>query len=286
MIFSMGYGNRVVQIAFVGAAGLLMFVAFGAGQAIAGASDWAESDGGRLRIVSAAPDEDGTIRAMLEIDLLPGWKTYWRDPGESGIPPTIDIAGSENIESVEILFPPPERIDDGYSVWAGYTRSVRLPLMLAASDPDERSVLQAHVFLGVCDKVCIPVQADLAVTIDDPANPLHEAMIEQAFANLPEEPGENFGIVGASSSRDELEIEVRVPNAATAARTELFLAAPEGWFFGVPRIAAHSGDLVTFAAPVKRRPDIGHDDHVAVSAVVTTLSRSVEDIVRIRPDDR
>ncbi|HCX68676.1 MAG TPA: hypothetical protein DHK64_14410, partial [Rhodobiaceae bacterium] len=47
--------------------------------------------------------------AGLHLELSKGWKTYWRSPGEVGIPPSIDWAGSENIENVEFLWPAPER---------------------------------------------------------------------------------------------------------------------------------------------------------------------------------
>ena len=53
------------------------------------------------------------LRAGIEIRLDPGWKTYWRYPGDSGVPPTLDFAGSENVKSVTALWPAPQRFADG-----------------------------------------------------------------------------------------------------------------------------------------------------------------------------
>ena len=62
--------------------------------ALASSSDWYEAEGGRVRLVtSGAADENGVIEGALEIDLKPGWKTYWRDPGDAGVPPTLDRFG-------------------------------------------------------------------------------------------------------------------------------------------------------------------------------------------------
>jgi DsbC/DsbD-like thiol-disulfide interchange protein len=69
------------------------------------------------------------LRAGVEIRLDPGWKTYWRDPGDSGVPPTLDFAGSENVKAVIVLWPAPERFPDGaggHSI--GYMGDIIFPL--------------------------------------------------------------------------------------------------------------------------------------------------------------
>src|SRR5947208_4298167 len=86
-------------------------------------SDWSVSAKSRARLIA---DADG---AALEIALSPGAITYWRDPGEAGVPPTFDFSRSENVAKVEVEFPPPLRIDepDG-SVALGFRDAVTLPL--------------------------------------------------------------------------------------------------------------------------------------------------------------
>src|SRR5690606_16478618 len=97
----------------------------------AAASDWYHVEGGSVRVVtSGVPDENGVLRGALEIRLKRGWKTYWRDPGSSGVPPTLDVAVGDRTAPVEIGFPAPQRFDDGYAEWAGYDEPVALALSL------------------------------------------------------------------------------------------------------------------------------------------------------------
>ncbi|MGO4839085.1 protein-disulfide reductase DsbD domain-containing protein, partial [Rhizobiaceae sp. 2RAB30] len=139
--------------------------------ALASSSSWLETQGGRVRLVTAgAPDAQGVLAGALEIDLLPGWKTYWRDPGEAGVPPVLDVSGSKNVASAELSFPAPQRFDDGYSKWAGYKHSIALPVKFTLKGPGAGGI-DANIFLGICETICIPVQGRLQVDpTDDPGD--------------------------------------------------------------------------------------------------------------------
>src|ERR1700741_2164925 len=92
----------------------LFLVVVLASPVLASSSDWYEAEGGRVRLVTTgAPDESGVIAGVLQVDLKPGWKTYWRDPGDAGVPPTLDASGSDNVASVTVMWPAPERFPDG-----------------------------------------------------------------------------------------------------------------------------------------------------------------------------
>src|SRR5208282_6171329 len=83
------------------------------------------------------------LRAGIEIRLDPGWKTYWREPGDSGVPPTFDFSGSENVKAVTVLWPAPGRFPDGAGGNSiGYLDHVILPLRVAPADAAKRSSLQ------------------------------------------------------------------------------------------------------------------------------------------------
>ena len=94
-------------------------------------TDWAASAKSEARLVAGGGDLAG-----FEIRLAPGAITYWRDPGESGVPPTFDFAGSDNVASVESVFPEPKRIAeaDGSEAF-GYAGDVVFPLRV---DPATR----------------------------------------------------------------------------------------------------------------------------------------------------
>src|SRR5271155_4609856 len=96
------------------------------------ATRWEKELHAAARLIGGAAIESGEarlLRAGIEIRLDPGWKTYWRYPGDSGVPPTLDFTGSENVKSVTALWPAPERFSDGaggHSI--GYRGDVVLPL--------------------------------------------------------------------------------------------------------------------------------------------------------------
>ena len=75
------------------------------------------------------------MRAGVEIKMQPGWKTYWRYPGDSGVPPRFDFSGSENLKEAKVLFPAPHLFTDETGHSLGYKNSVIFPLVLAPQQP-------------------------------------------------------------------------------------------------------------------------------------------------------
>ena len=103
----------------------------------------------------------------IAFQLQPGWHTYWRNPGDSGVPPRIDFSKSENIEAVTILWPAPTKFADGAGgISLGYQKQVVLPLRIVAKNADKPVTLRADINYAVCEKICIPVEAsaELAFT--------------------------------------------------------------------------------------------------------------------------
>jgi DsbC/DsbD-like thiol-disulfide interchange protein len=251
------------------------------------ASDWVESEGGRLRIVAAVDPDVRQVRAILDIDLKPGWKTYWRDPGPSGIPPTIDVAASDNIDSVTLHFPAPHRVDDGYGQWAGYPDPVALPLVLERIDEDADTTLRARLFLGICETICIPLQADITLELTPDASRLSKALVARAFDALPSAPTPTHRLSDLRLSEDgrNLTVAAHVPSTAAANGPDLFAAAPEGFSFGVPvRTASDSDGPVRFTIPILRQPDgatlPGHN----VAMTLTTATRAINQTLTVEQD--
>jgi DsbC/DsbD-like thiol-disulfide interchange protein len=213
----------------------------------AGASDWHETTGGKLRLVTErAAGADGTLRGALEIRLDDGWKTYWREPGESGVAPQISLHQGAPAEGISLLFPAPQRFDDGTSQWAGYAGDVTLPVVVTGLG-DSDAALGVEIFLGVCETICVPVQATLTVTPGEDIGPIDEAGIASAFANLPGAPQDGFEVVRASHEKDAIAIEVALPDGIDAA--ELFLAGQDGLMLAAPEFAPGE-DGGTFTARI------------------------------------
>lgn len=222
--------------------------------ALASSSDWFETQGGRIRLVTAGkPDEVGRLKGMLEIDLLPGWKTYWRDPGDAGVPPQIDVSASENIASAEFAFPSPERHDDGSFKWAGYDEPVALPIIFTLKSPADAALIEADVFLGVCETICIPAQTRLSLDpASDPDNPEEAAAVAAAFAALPAPAKPEFGVSATREMGSKLIVEAEFPGDPASA--EFFLAAAEGYAFGTPERVEKDGKTL-FSVEILARPE-------------------------------
>jgi DsbC/DsbD-like thiol-disulfide interchange protein len=222
--------------------------------ALASSSDWFETQGGRIRLVTAGkPDGAGRLKGMLEVDLRPGWKTYWRDPGDAGVPPQIDVSASENIASAEFAFPAPERHDDGSFKWAGYDEPVALPIIFTLNSPTDAALIEADVFLGVCETICIPAQTRLTLDpASDPDNPEDTAAVAAAFAALPAPAKPEFGVSSAREEGSKLVVEAKFPGDPASA--EFFLATSDGYAFGAPERVEKEGKTL-FSLEILARPD-------------------------------
>jgi DsbC/DsbD-like thiol-disulfide interchange protein len=124
------------------------------------------------------------VRAGIEIHLDPGWKTYWRYPGDTGVPPTIEFAGSNNVKSAEVLWPAPELFPDGaggHSI--GYLGDIILPLRIAPADLARVSALKVQLKYAICGTLCVPAAAKLDLALSGKGG--DEGMLEKAEQRVP-----------------------------------------------------------------------------------------------------
>lgn len=110
-------------------------------------------------------DASGSHMAALRVRLADGWKTYWRSPGEAGIPPSLDWRGSGNLAAVTFHWPVPEVFETSGIQTIGYSRDLVLPMSLRPSQAGEPIILKGKVNLGVCKDVCMPMDAEISVTL-------------------------------------------------------------------------------------------------------------------------
>lgn len=130
------------------------------------------------RLLPGWTDAEGNRIAALELRLEPGWKTYWRSPGDSGIPPSFDWQGSENIGEVRFHWPAPEVIDSGGVRSFGFHDGLILPFEVVPAVADQPVGLTATIDLGVCDNICVPVHLSLtAGAAGDQPDPVIEAAL-------------------------------------------------------------------------------------------------------------
>lgn len=132
------------------------------------ASPWDGDARSAVRLIAGArPSGQGApLRAGVEIRLKPGWHTYWRYPGDAGVPPRFDFAGSQNVKTVEVLWPAPRRLPEAGLDTIGYDRDLILPLQVTPQDEGKPVRLRVKVGYAICEKLCVPAdsKAELALT--------------------------------------------------------------------------------------------------------------------------
>ncbi|MBY5399134.1 cytochrome C biogenesis protein, partial [Rhizobium leguminosarum] len=166
-------------------------------------SAWADNEGGRMRLVALAPDAGGKIRAALQIEPKPGWITYWKEPGNSGIPPQIAIAAESGVTLDAIAYPVPKHFFNGAIEDIAYDAPVTLPLSLTAAGKGPVTI-DAAAFIGICKDICIPFQANLQLKLGPAiqSHPQEEAILQAADARLPKPPSQDFDVTAHAMSPD------------------------------------------------------------------------------------
>lgn len=224
--------------------------------ATAGATDWQTTMGGAIRLITTGdePDAGAEIWAALEIRLEPGWKTYWRFPGDSGIGTTADFSASENIAEADLRFPVPQRYDDGYSTSIVYSERVVLPIAVTLGDAGKPANLAATVNFGVCAQVCVPVNVTLGAPVgaEEQPDPGAASAIAAALARVPgrAEPGDPLSVTAVETVPSEpasLSFTVRL--SSPDAPVDLFVEGPEGSYLTLPTLASRDGDTAVFTLP-------------------------------------
>jgi DsbC/DsbD-like thiol-disulfide interchange protein len=134
------------------------------------ASPWQKASHAAVRLL-AGSRSGPVLLGGVAIQLDPGWKTYWRTSGDSGVPPRFDFSKSDNVEAVTVLWPAPMKFDDGAGgASLGYHDQVVLPLRIVPKSNDKPVTLRAEINYAVCEKICIPVEASAELTFSSVAS--------------------------------------------------------------------------------------------------------------------
>lgn len=207
------------------------------------ASPWLRDSHSAVRLL-AGSRSGAVLLGGIAIQLEPGWKTYWRTPGDSGVPPRFDFSKSENIDAVTVLWPAPSKFDDGAGGHSlGYHDQVVLPLRIVAKNADKPVTLRASINYAVCQKLCIPVEADAELPFTSVASTEDNAL----FAALDTVPKPaNVGDPNPLTIRDvkrdgKSTVLVDVVAPANDKQVNLFVEGPTpDWGLPVPKPLEHS----------------------------------------------
>ena len=220
---------------------------------------------------------DGHRMAALELKLAPGWHTYWRAPGDAGIPPSFDWSGSANLKAVRLHWPVPQVFDLSGMRSIGYTGTLVLPLELTPKVAGRPIALKARVDLGVCDNVCLP--ATLTFSADLTGAGVRGGAIAQALARAPE-TARQAGVTRATCTvqpiADGLQLTVRLtmPPLPGKEVTVVELPDPSTWISGAK--TTRDGDTLTAVADVMPASQPFVLDRDALTITVLGQGRAVE----------
>jgi len=251
--------------------------------ASAAVSPWAEGHRSRVRLM-AGTIEHGTLRAGVEIDLNDGWKTYWRYPGDSGVPPQFDFSRSENVARVEVLWPAPRAFSDGSGTSIGYRHNVVFPLRVTPRDPAKPVTLRLALDYAVCEKLCVPEQAraELPPGAGDSAV---DSGLKAAEARVPAKA--EIGAEGlpavravremAAKDRPRVMVEVAAPAGVS---TEVFAEGPSSdWALPLPTPQPQmqvSGNTRTFSFDIDGVPAGASAKGAMLTLTVVAGDRAIE----------
>lgn len=206
---------------------------------------WADNDQASVRLVSAveAVGQVENLQFGMEFQLQPGWKIYWRSPGDAGLPPVPDWSQSRNVSAVEMDWPLPIRFELFGLQTFGYEDTVVFPLTVKSEKPGLPVSLSGTVSYLVCKEICIPHQADVA--LDLPEGPGKASAkthsIGQFIAKVPRNPASTGLRVqdSAIQARDEetVVLQVAVLDDRPLGSLELLVEGPDGSYFDAPTVS-------------------------------------------------
>jgi DsbC/DsbD-like thiol-disulfide interchange protein len=209
--------------------------------------------GAAVRLIDAG-SVDGRPQLGLEIALEPGWKTYWRAPGDTGIPPAVDWSKSKGVAAFDLRFPAPARFGEEGVRSIGYTAPVILPIDVRLADPRQPATLDLEVQIGICHDICVPVFAHLEATLaaTAPVDAAALARLAQARAEVPKAAEKGVAPWIVSLGRDPAAndaavlVEVKMPDDPTQVR-DVLVEGPTGeWALPLPERVGAAGARETW----------------------------------------
>lgn len=248
-------GLRLGRLLAVAMALLLTSFSGAYAQTSAAASEWAgdlDKLPARARLIAATTGvgQLDRIPVGVEIELRPGFKTYWRTPGGPGFPTTIDWGGSTNLADADFKWPGPTRFDVLGFDSLGYKDNVVFPILVRPDRVGRELRLRANVRYLACDEVCVPMEADLALDLPTgPAEPSAYAnLIDRYRARVPVSDGTLVGIdLQGTSLRGAAEapiVQVAFDADQPFMSPDLFVEGPETVVFGRPTLRRNATTAV------------------------------------------
>lgn len=229
------FQRRFTPAALIFVTGAILGIAAGevALAAVTSSSPWVASNTSKVRLVSGTVELEGTpaLIAGVQLRMAPGWKTYWRNPGDSGVPPSFDWTGSKNLKHAELLYPAPHSFADASGTAIGYDDEVVFPVKLTPEREGEPIDLKLTFSFGLCKNLCVPNDVSLELPLSPEIGKGDAALIESFLARVPKPAKQGLlpEVSGVDAKLDadppQLLVDAVFPPGATS--TGLFIDAGE-----------------------------------------------------------
>ncbi len=250
----------------------------------ADASHWDGDQRSAIRLIAGvAFGERGArvLRGGIDVKLAPGWKMYWRYPGDAGVPPRFDFTGSKNVSAITVLWPAPQRFSEEGTNLIVYKGNVVLPLRIVPENQDEPVMVRLKLDYGICEKLCILVEAKSELPVSGDATS-YELALAAAEAQVPRQVaiGEGGALSIRSvrreigSNRSRIVVDVAAPDASSV---DLFVeGSTADWALPLPEPVSTKTGQRRFAFDFGGMP-AGIDAHGSVLRFTATAgSEAIE----------
>lgn len=213
-------------------------------------------------------EADGTRMVAVKIALANGWKTYWRTPGDAGIPPQFDFSASDNVASVEVHWPRPEVFESAGVRAIGYHHEMILPLKITPKEAGDEVYFVTAIDMGICKEICVPVEVNVSAELD--GNGAADPVISAALRATPT-PRNGIAHCVAEPIADGMRVTARITFDATATEAgEIALFELTNKPVWISESVSHreGGDLISTAEFV---PDAGKPFEIDLKSVRLTV---------------
>ena len=280
--------ERLRRTAAPGAIGIcaLSLIAAGNASAAEDASRWDGDARSAVRLIAGSA-AGSVLRAGVEIRLQRGWHTYWRYPGDAGVPPRFDFTGSQNVKAVDVLWPAPQPIPEHDLVTIGYTGDVILPLAVVPENSARPVKLRLKLDYAVCETLCVPAEgkADLVLTGGSSSQ---DAALAAAETRVPKKAllGESAPLAIKSVRREDgaggrrVIVDVAAP---AGARVTLFAEGPTpDWALPMPKgVDGAPAGLQRFALALDGAPPGATYEGIPISLTAVAGNLAIEVVTRL-----
>ena len=269
--------NRLRRTAAPGAIGMcaLSLIAAASASAADDVSPWDGDARSAVRLIAGSAVAGKVVRAGVEIRLKSGWHTYWRYPGDAGVPPRFDFTGSQNVKAVDVLWPAPQPSPEHDLVTIGYTGDVILPLAVVPENGAKPVKLRLKLDYAVCETLCVPAEGQ-------------DAALAAAEARVPKKAvlGESATLAIKSVRREDSAGQRRVivdVAAPTGARVTLFAEGPTpDWALPVPKaVDGAPAGLQRFAFALEGAPPGVTYEGIPVALTAVAGNIAIEVMTRL-----